>query len=175
MGVAPPESAGRIASGPPGVHAGNLDNKELVVGTTLFIPVHAPGALFSVGDGHAAQGNGEVDITALETSLVGTFQFVVRKDMRLTWPRAETATHWITMGIDDDLTEAAKIATREMIDFLATDKHMPRDEAYMLTSVAGDLAITQVVDGPRGVHAKMPKAIFKSGQGRQGGRGRQGG
>ena len=161
MGVAPPPAAGRVSSAPPGKHAGNLDNKDLVVGSTLYIPVNAPGALFEVGDGHAGQGDGEVDITALETSLVGTFQFVVRKDMHLTWPRAETPTAWITMGIDDDLTEATRIATREMIDFLATTKGMSREDAYMLTSVAGDLAITQLVDGPKGVHAKMPKAIFK--------------
>jgi acetamidase/formamidase len=102
-----------------------------------------------------------VDITALETSLVGTFQFVVRKDMHLTWPRAETPTHWITMGIDDDLTEATRIATREMIEFLSTEKKMSREDAYMLTSVAADLAITQLVDGPKGVHAKIPKTIFK--------------
>jgi acetamidase/formamidase len=161
MGVAPPPAAGRISSGPPGRHAGNLDNRELVVGSTLYIPVNVPGALFLVGDGHAGQGDGEVDITALETSLIGTFQFVVRKDMHLTWPRAETPTHWITMGIDADLTEAARIATREMIDFLAVEKKMSREDAYMLVSVAGDLAITQLVDGPMGVHAKMPKAIFK--------------
>src|SRR5262249_1149183 len=86
MGVAPPASAGRISSGPPGIHAGNLDNKELVAGTTLFIPIHARGALFAVGDGHAAQGNGEIDLTALETSLTGTLQFVVRKDLKLRWP-----------------------------------------------------------------------------------------
>jgi acetamidase/formamidase len=163
MGVAPPAAAGRISSGPPGKHAGNLDNKDLVVGSTVYIPVNAPGALFEVGDGHAGQGDGEVDITALETSLVGTFRFVVRKDMHLTWPRAETPTDWITMGIDDDLTEAARIATREMIDFLATTKKLSREDAYMLTSVAGNLAITQVVDGPMGVHVRMPKAIFKPG------------
>jgi acetamidase/formamidase len=163
MGVAPPPAAGRISSSPPGKHAGNLDNKDLVAGSTLYIPVNVPGALFEVGDGHAGQGDGEVDITALETSLVGTFQFVVRKDMHLTWPRAETPTHWITMGIDDNLGEAAKIATREMIEFLTTSRNMTREDAYMLTSVAGDLAITQLVDGPMGVHAKMPKAIFKSG------------
>jgi acetamidase/formamidase len=161
MGVAPPPSAGRVSSAPPGKHAGNLDNKDLVAGSTLYIPVNVPGALLEVGDGHAAQGDGEVDITALETSLVGTFQLVVRKDLHLTWPRAETPTDWITMGIDDDLTEAAKIATREMIDFLATTKKMSREDAYMLTSAAGDLVVTQVVDGPRGVHVKMPKAIFK--------------
>lgn len=162
MGVAPPPAAGRLGSAPPGRHAGNLDNKELVAGSTLYIPVHAPGALFEVGDGHAAQGDGEVDITALETSLVGTFQFIVRKDLHLAWPRAETPSMWITMGIDDDLTEAARIATREMIDLLASEKKMAREDAYMLMSAAGDLAITQVVDGPRGVHAKMSKAIFKS-------------
>ena len=160
MGVAPPPAAGRVSSAPPGRHAGNIDNKDLVAGTILYIPVHVPGALFEVGDGHAAQGDGEVDITALETSLVGTFQFIVRKDLHLTWPRAETPTDWITMGMDDDLTEAAKIATREMIDFLATTRKMTREDAYMLVSAAGDLVITQVVDGPKGVHVKMPKRVF---------------
>jgi len=96
MGDAPPESAGRFNSAPPWIMAGNLDNKDLVAVSTLYIPVHAPGALFEVGDGHAGQGDGEVDITALETSLIGTFQFIVRKDMRLKWPRAETPTHYIT-------------------------------------------------------------------------------
>jgi acetamidase/formamidase len=162
MGVAPPEGNGRINSGPPWVHAGNLDNKELVAGTTLYIPVHVRGALFEVGDGHAGQGNGEVDITALETSLTGTFQFVVRKDLHLRWPRAETPTHYITMGLQEDLTEAAKLAVREMIDFLVETKHLTRDDAYMLSSVAADLAITQLVDGNKGVHAMIPKAIFVS-------------
>ncbi len=161
MGVAPPDTAGRISSGPPGIHAGNLDNKELVEGTTLFIPVHAKGALFSVGDGHAGQGNGEVDITALETSLTGKLQFIARKDLRLRWPRAETPTHFIAMGLDKDLTEATKIAVREAIDFLATEKHLSRDDAYMLASVAVDFNITQLVDGTKGVHAMIPKAIFK--------------
>jgi len=161
MGVAPPESAGRINSAPPGIHAGNLDNKDLVAGTKLFIPVHAPGALFEVGDGHAGQGNGEVDITALETSLVGTFQFVVRKDMHLKWPRGETPTHFIAMGLDKDLTEALKIAVRESIDFLVTEKHLTREDAYMLSSVAVDFNVTQAVDGTKGVHAMIPKSIFK--------------
>ena len=162
MGVAPPEVSGRISSGPPWMHAGNLDNKELVAGTTLFIPVHARGALFEVGDGHAGQGNGEVDITALETSLIGTFQLVVRKDMHLKWPRAETATHFITMGLSEDLNEATKMAVREMIDYLVTEKKLSKDDAYMLTSVAADLNITQLVDGTKGVHAMIPKAIFVS-------------
>ena len=161
LSVAPPEISGRIRSAPPWIHAGNLDNKELVAGTTLFIPVHTRGALFLAGDGHAGQGNGEVDITALETSLIGTFQLIVRKDMHLKWPRAETPSHYITMGIHEDLTEATKGALREMIDFLVTEKHLTRDEAYMLSSVAADLEITQLVDGNKGVHAMIPKAIFK--------------
>ena len=163
MGVAPPESSGKLSSNPPWIHAGNLDNKDLVAGTTLYIPVHAPGALFEVGDGHAGQGNGEVDITAMETSLVGTFQFVVRKDMHLRWPRAETPASFITMGLHEDLNEATKLAVREMIDFLMTEKHLSRDDAYMLSSVAADLSITELVDGNKGVHMAIPKAIFASG------------
>lgn len=166
MGVAPPEVSGRISSAPPWIHAGNLDNKELVAGTTLFIPIHAKGALFLAGDGHAGQGNGEVDITAMETSLIGTFQLIVRKDMKLHWPRAETATHYITMGIHEDLNEATKMALREMIDFLVTEKHLTRDDAYQLSSVAADLNITQLVDGNKGVHAMIPKAIFVAPQGK---------
>jgi hypothetical protein len=164
IGVAPPDVSGRISSAPPWIHAGNLDNKELVAGTTLFIPIHARGALFLAGDGHAGQGNGEVDITAMETSLIGTFQLIVRKDMHLRWPRAETPTHYITMGLHEDLTEATKGALREMIDFLVTQKHLTREDAYMLASVAVDLDITQLVDGNKGVHAMIPKSIF-TGQG----------
>jgi acetamidase/formamidase len=163
MGVAPPPSSGRISSNPPWIHAGNLDNKELVAGTTLYIPVHAAGAIFEVGDGHAGQGDGEVDITAMETSLIGTFQFVVRKDMHLHWPRAETATHFMTMGLHENLTEATKLAVREMIDFLTNEKHLSRDEAYMLSSVAADLNITELVDGNKGVHMMIPKTIFLPG------------
>jgi acetamidase/formamidase len=161
MGVAPPEAAGRVSSAPPGTHAGNLDNKDLVAGTTLFIPVHAPGALFQVGDGHAGQGNGEVDITALETSLVGTFQFVVRKDLHLDAPRGETPTHYIAMGLNSDLTEALKMAVRQAIAFLVTEKHLSREDAYMLCSVGVDFNVTQAVDGTKGVHAMIPKSIFK--------------
>ena len=164
MGIAPPEVTGRISSNPPWIHAGNLDNKYLVAGTTLFIPIHARGALFEVGDGHAGQGDGEVDLSAMETSLIGTFQFVVRKDMHLRWPLAETPTHYITMGIHPDLTEATKMAVREMIDFLVREKHLNRDDAYMLASVAADLHITQVVDGNNGVHMMIPKSIFSGGR-----------
>ncbi len=160
MGVAPPESAGRIDSAPPWVHAGNMDNKELVAGTTLFIPVHAKGALFEAGDGHAGQGNGEVDITALETFLTGTFRFVVHKDQHLLWPRAETPTSYISMGFSPDLKEATSLAVRDMINFLVDQKHLSRDDAYMLTSTAIDVDITQLVDGNVGVHAVCPKSIF---------------
>jgi acetamidase/formamidase len=159
MGVAPPDSA-KVNSAPPGVHAGNLDNKELVAGTTLFIPVHAPGALFEVGDGHAGMGNGEVDITAMETSLTGVFQFVLHHDMHLNWPRAETPDYYITMGLDADLTKAARLCALETLDFLMTEKKFSRDDAYAFTSVAVDLAITQLVDGTKGVHAMIPKNLF---------------
>jgi acetamidase/formamidase len=161
MGVAPPESVGRVNSGPPGDFAGNLDNKDLVAGTKLFIPVFVPGALFEVGDGHAGQGNGEVDITALETSLVGTFQFVVRKDLHLKGPRGETPTHFIAMGLDPNLDEALRKAVRDAIDFLVTEKHLTREEAYQLCSVGVDFNVTQAVDGTKGVHGMIPKSIFK--------------
>ncbi|HUX46019.1 MAG TPA: acetamidase/formamidase family protein [Terracidiphilus sp.] len=160
MGVAPPPSAGRYNSAPPWMHAGNMDNKLLVAGTKLFIPVFAKGALFEVGDGHAGQGNGEVDITAMETFLSGTFRFVVHKDMNLLWPRAETPTSYITMGFSPDLKEAATLAVRDMIHFLVEQEHLSHDDAYMLTSVAVDVDITQLVDGNVGVHAICPKEIF---------------
>ena len=159
IGVAP--GRGRISSSPPGPHTGNLDNKELVAGSTLFLPVHAPGALLSMGDGHALQGDGEVTGSALETSLRGTIQLVVHKGKRLLWPRAETPTHFITMGLNPDLNEAARLATREMIDFLVSEKGFSRDEAYFLCSLAMDLRVTQLVDGTKGIHAMLPKSIFR--------------
>ena len=160
MGVAPPKEAGKWNSAPPWIHAGNLDNKELVAGTTLFIPVHVKGALFEIGDGHAAQGNGEVDITAIETSLKGTLQFIVHKGKLLKWPRAETPTHIITMGCDRDLNAATHIAVREMIQYLVQEKKLSQSDAYMLCSIAVDVNITQLVDGNVGVHAMLPKSIF---------------
>ncbi len=161
MGVAPPAVMGRISSGPPGIHTGNLDNKDLGAGSTLFMPVHVAGALFSAGDGHAAQGHGEVDLTAIETGLRGRFQFFVRKDMNLTWPRGETPTHWIVMGLHENLEDAMKMAVRETIDFI-TERfpNLSRQEAYMIASVAVDYHVTQVVDGTKGIHATIPKAIF---------------
>ena len=170
MGIAPPESAGRYNSAPPWMHGGNMDNKELVAGTTLFLPVNAKGALFEVGDGHAGQGNGEVDITALETQLTGTFQFIVHKAppgenaQRLLWPRAETPTQYIAMGFDEDLKIATEMAIRNMITFLSEQNpdhpHISRDDAYALISVACDVDITQLVDTKSGVHVMCPKVLF---------------
>jgi acetamidase/formamidase len=170
MGIAPPESAGRYNSAPPWMHGGNMDNKELVAGTTVFYPVNAKGALFEVGDGHAGQGNGEVDITALETQLTGTFQFIVHKAQpgdeahRLLWPRAETPTQYIAMGFDEDLKTATEMAIRNMITFLSSQNpdhpHITRDDAYALISVACDVDITQLVDTKSGVHVMCPKKLF---------------
>jgi len=160
MGVAPPAGMGRISSDPPWFHAGNLDNKELVAGTTLYIPVHARGALFSVGDAHAGQGNGEVCLSALETVLSGVFRFTVRKGPRLLWPRAETPTHLMTMGFDENLDVAIQTALRDMISILVERYKLTREDAYILASDAADFSITQLVDGKRGVHAMIPKSIF---------------
>jgi acetamidase/formamidase len=160
MGVAPPVSMGRMPSGPPNVFGGNLDNRDLGAGSTLYLPVHVAGGLLSIGDGHAAQGYGEVCLSAVEASLKGEIQVVLHKRMPLRWPRAETATHYVTMGLHADLDEAAKIATTEMLDFLVATKGMSRDDAYMLASAAMDLVVTQVVDGTKGIHAMVPKAIF---------------
>jgi acetamidase/formamidase len=162
MGVAPAPDEGRVSSNPPGRHAGNLDNRELVAGTTLSIPVFVRGALFEVGDGHAAQGDGEVDQTAIETSLRGRLQLTVRKNAKLTWPRAETPSDYISMASDPDLTVATRLAVQEMIDFLVAEKKVTKHQAYQLVSIAGNIAITQLVDKPVvGVHVKMPKSIFK--------------
>jgi acetamidase/formamidase len=160
MGVAPPPSFGRYDSAPPTINGGNMDDKALVAGTTLFLPVHAHGALFQAGDGHAAQGNGEVDITALETSLVGTFEFVLHKGVKAPYPRAETLDAYIAMGFDDDLSNATRKALRNMVDFLVAEKGMTRDDAYMLISVAGDVEITELVDRNKGVHVVLPKRLF---------------
>jgi acetamidase/formamidase len=170
MGIATP--GGKTDSAPPWMNAGNMDNKELVAGTTLFLPVNTKGANFEAGDGHAGQGNGEVDITALETQLTGTFQFIVHKGSlddanRLVWPRAETPTHYIAMGFHEDLKSATEMAVRNMITFLAEQNpdhpHLSREDAYSLISVACDVDITQLVDLPRvGVHVMCPRNLFIS-------------
>ncbi|MFI5267189.1 MAG: acetamidase/formamidase family protein [Chloroflexota bacterium] len=160
MGVAPLEP-GLVSSGPPNSFGGNMDNKELVAGTTIYFPIWNDGALFSPGDAHAVQGNGEVTVTAIETSFrSASLTFRVRDDMRLERPMAETPTHWITMGFDPDLDVAAKTALRDMIAFLCTRWKLSREDAYSLSSLAVDLEITQVVDGNRGVHAMLAKGLF---------------
>ncbi|MFL5499982.1 MAG: acetamidase/formamidase family protein [Gemmatimonadaceae bacterium] len=161
MGVAPAPSLGRVSSNPPSRHAGNLDNKELVAGTTLYIPVFTKGALLEVGDGHAAQGDGEVDQTAIETNLRGRLQLVVRKDMKLDWPRGETPTHWITMGTDTSLVVATKTAIREMVKLLQEKKGLSETQAYQAASMAADLRITELVDGNVGVHMMIAKSYLK--------------
>jgi acetamidase/formamidase len=162
MGVAPPPHWGRITSIVPRAHGGNIDNRELVAGTTLYLPVFVEGALFSCGDGHAAQGDGEVCITAIETALEGTFEFVVRDDLKLAFPRAETPTHFITMGMDPDLDVCARMALRDMIALLGEQAGLSRQHAYMLCSMAGDLRVTQTVNGSKGVHMMMAKSVVRS-------------
>lgn len=160
MGVAPAAWLGRINDGPPDYIGGNLDNKELVAGSVLYIPIQVKGGMFSVGDGHAGQGDGEADGTALEVALHGKLQLTVRKDMHLLWPRAETPESYITMGFSPDLNRAAVQAVREMVRFLVEERHLSTEDAYMLTSMAADLHVTQIVDGTKGIHAVLPKRIF---------------
>ncbi len=160
LGVAPPPAWGRVSSIQPRAHGGNMDNKELVAGTTLFLPVWNEGALFSAGDGHAVQGDGEVCLTALETCMTGTFELIVRKDMSLAMPRAETPEHYITMGMNEDLDDAAKQALRDMIALIRERANLSAEDAYTLCSLTADLRITQLVDGNKGVHAMLPKAVL---------------
>jgi len=157
MGVAPPPVYGACSSIQPREFGGNMDLKELVAGTTLYLPVWAPGALFSVGDGHGVQGDGEVCVTALETALAGSFRLTLRKDLQFRLPRAETPTHYITMAFNDDLDDAAKTALREMIVLIGERLGLAADDAYMLASLTVDLRVTQLVDGNKGIHAMLPK------------------
>jgi acetamidase/formamidase len=161
MAVAPPPAWGPVASPPPRRNGGNMDNKELVAGTTLFLPIHVDGALFSVGDGHGVQGDGEVCITAIETGLVGTFELHVRDDMHLEWPLAETPTHVITMAFDPDLDDAVVIALRDMIKLICARTGISREDAYTLCSLAADLRVTQVVNGAKGIHVMLEKALLR--------------
>lgn len=159
MGVAPPPAWGRVSSIQPRAFGGNLDNKELGAGAKLFLPVFVPGALFSCGDGHGVQGDGEVCITAIETALQGRFAFKLRNDLRLTYPRAETASHYITMFMDPDLDRCAENAVRDMIVLLGEKRNLSREDAYTLCSLAADLRVTQAVNGSKGVHCMIEKAI----------------
>ena len=157
MAVAPPAEWGRCSSSVPMAFGGNMDNKELKPGTTLFLPVFNEGAQFFAGDGHGVQGDGEVCLTALEMGITGRFRLTIRRDMTLTQPFAESATHLISIGLNEDLDEAARQAVREMIMHVQRHTTLSREEAYMLCSVAGDLRISQLVDGNKGVHMMLPK------------------
>jgi acetamidase/formamidase len=158
LGVAPPVAWGRVDSRPPSRYGGNIDNKDLLPGTSLFLPVANEGALFSAGDGHAAQGGGEVNQTAVETGLDGRLRLSVRRDMRINWPIAVTPTHLMTMAFHEDLDDAARLAMRDMIDLLETHYAMPFHDAYRLCSVAADMHVTQFVNGNRGIHVMLPRA-----------------
>jgi len=161
MGVAP-QSGEKKPAAVPDYFGGNIDNKELVAGTKLYLPVSVSGALFSAGDAHAAQGDGEVNVTAIETAMrEAVLQFVVRKDMKLERPMGESKTHWIPMAFHKDLNEAVKIAIRDAVQFISKTKGISPDDAYALCSMAVDFRITQIVDGNKGVHAMIPKSIFK--------------
>jgi acetamidase/formamidase len=157
MAVAPPPAWGACSSIQPRAFGGNMDNKELKPGTTLYLPVFNEGALFMAGDGHGVQGDGEVCITALEIGLTGTFRLTVRTDMQVKTPFAENETHLISIGIDEDLDDAAKQAVREMVHYVCARTNLSRNQAYMLCSLAGDLRVTQVVDGNKGVHMMLAK------------------
>ncbi len=164
MGVAPPPAYGTISTVQPREHGGNLDNKEVGEGSTLFLPVWAPGALFSAGDGHGVQGDGEVCINALEICLTGTFTFTLHKKTGaaplLAFPRAETATHFITMGLNEDLDLAMKQALREMIAFICSRSNLSRQQAYQFCSLAVDFHVTQTVNGEKGVHGMLRKGLL---------------
>jgi acetamidase/formamidase len=160
MGVAPPPEFGTIMSKEPRIHGGNLDNKEMTAGSTLFLPVWVPGANFSVGDGHGVQGDGEVCVTALEMCLTGTFTFILHKATPLKMPRAETPTHFISMGLNEDLDQAMKQALREMIAFICSRSNLSREQAYSFCSLAVDFHVTQTVNGEKGVHGLLKKGLL---------------
>lgn len=159
LGVATPETS--RTSVPPGSYGGNIDNRELQAGSRLFLPIFVPGALFSIGDGHSAQGDGEVNVTAIETSMNGRITLKLRKDLQLTTPIAETPTHIITMGFAQTLDEALELALKNMIDFLERFANLSPEDAYVLCSLAVNFHITQVVNSPqKGVHGMLPKSMF---------------
>lgn len=164
MGTAPPRSWGRQSSIVPRAFGGNIDNKELTAGAVLYLPVFERGGLFSAGDGHAAQGDGEVCLTAVETGLTGTFRIGLVKRAGLSMPRAETSTHFITMGFDDDLDDAARTALSDMIRLIGERSNLTEEDAYRLCSMVADLRVTQLVNQHKGIHAMLPRWALASGQ-----------
>ena len=161
IGVAPPPEMGRVRSGAPNFFGGNMDNRDLGPGSIVYLPVQNPGALLSIGDGHAVQGYGEISGSAVETSLRGEIQVFLHKQQELEWPRAETPTHYMTIGLHADLDEAARIAAADMVEFLVETKGIDRETAILLCSVAMDMVVTQVVDGTKGIHAMIAKDVFR--------------
>jgi acetamidase/formamidase len=165
MGVAPPPAYGAISTIQPREHGGNLDNKELGEGSTLYLPVWAPGALFSAGDGHGVQGDGEVCINALEICLTGTFTLTlhnggsIRRPL-LKQPKAETPDYFISMGLNEDLDQAMKQALREMISFICSRSNLSREQAYQFCSLAVDFHVTQTVNGEKGIHGMLKKGLL---------------
>lgn len=162
MAVSPPTSLGLVSSTPPGAWGGNIDLKFCGVGSSLFLPVFNRGAQFFTGDGHAVQGDGEVDGGAIEISLKPMLQFIVHKGKSLKLPRVETAADYLTTGLDVDLNVASRAALQEAIDFLQGEKGMTAADAYALASLAVDLGIGEAVDIVNLVYAKIPKSIFKN-------------
>ena len=160
IATAPPMEWGKLSTVPPRQNGGNMDNKELKVGTTLYLPVFEKGAMVSIGDGHGTQGDGEICTAAVEMDMRGKFKITNRTDMEITWPIAENNDYFITMAFDPDLDECVKITTREMINFLSEFCGLTRADAYTLLSYVGDLRITQVVNGNKGVHLMIPKKYF---------------
>ncbi len=161
MGLLPPSEEGpNRRSGPPGVFGGNLDCKDLVAGTSLFLPVFHPGGLFFTGDSHAAQGDGEVTVSAVETANTAVLRFVLHKGMKLSAPRAESATHWMAFGLDEDLDKAMQMAIRETNKLLLDKKGLEFERAFTLSSIGVDFRVTQVVDGTKGIHSMIPKKLF---------------
>ena len=152
--------AGLQGSGPPGPYGGNMDFKELTAGSKLFLPVFHPGALFYVGDPHGVQGDGEVSGNALEQSLTGVFRFVVHKRKTISAPRAETATHYVLMGIDVDLDRAMRLAVMEVVNFLVTEKSLTAANALSLASIGVDFHVAEAVDGRQVIVGKIPKSLF---------------
>jgi acetamidase/formamidase len=162
MAVSPPTSLGLVSSTPPGAWGGNIDLKFTGIGSSLFLPVFNKGGQFFTGDGHAVQGDGEVDGGAVEISLKPTLQFIVHKGKTIKQPRVETATDYLTTGLDVDLNVATRIALQEAVDFLQQEKGLSAADAYALSSLAVDLGIGEAVDVVNLVYAKIPKRIFKT-------------
>ncbi|MGB3790563.1 MAG: acetamidase/formamidase family protein [Phormidesmis sp.] len=161
MGVVPADVEETVNSVPPGVYGGNIDIKLLGVGSSLYLPVQVPGALFYSGDPHCAQGNGEVALTAIECSLTPTFELVLHKGMMLEQPMGETDDAWISVGLDEDLDEAMKESVRESLRIVNEEYELTEQDALLLGSAAIDFEVSQVVDIVKGVHGVISKQLFE--------------